>query len=277
MTFGIIEFAGAIFSVRCDSDRPPVFLFAVRKSGSSMLNDVAEVIGEANRYFFVDVAGKLFDKGVPVSEWQSNEAISEIIRPGNLYGGFRNFPTGLAGAADFASARKLLMVRDPRDALVSEYFSTAFSHSVPATGRTRENLLAERRHALRTGVGEYVLSRAESLRQTLREYRAVLDGTWLVIRYEDIIFDKDKLIDGICDQFGWRADDQLRRDIKRSVDVRPFSERPTDFVRRVTPGDHLDKLWSGTTRELDKMFRLSLNGSGTTASHKATIPDQTSR
>lgn len=260
MALSSIEFAGVEFNVQFDElERPPVFLFGIRKSGSSMLNDVAEALGEANRYYFVDVAGKLFNSGVPVSRWQADRTISEIIRPGNLYGGFRNFPMGLVDAPYFAPARKLLLVRDPRDALVSEYFSTAYSHSVPSTGEARENMLAERRRALQTGLSEYVLSRVHSFRQTLGEYREFLDDQWLVVKYEDIIFDKDRLIDGICGQFGWRVEDYSRNIIKSWADVRPVTERPTEFVRRVTPGDHLDKLRPGVIEELNEVLASELD------------------
>ena len=54
-----------------------------------------------------------------------------MIVPGRVYGGFRSMPLVFAQSELYRRSRKILLVRDPRDALVSEYFSLAYSHGLP--------------------------------------------------------------------------------------------------------------------------------------------------
>ena len=43
-------------------------------------------------------------------------------------------------------------------------------------------------------------------------------------------------------QFGWDAPDAVVDRIVARHDIRPTEERPTEFIRKVAPGDHRDKL-----------------------------------
>ena len=54
----------------------------------------------------------------------------------------------------------LLMIRDPRDVMVSEYYSRAISHTLPANSRRRKEFLELRQTAKQMTVDEFVLSRA---------------------------------------------------------------------------------------------------------------------
>src|SRR5581483_992537 len=108
---------------------------------------------------------------------------------GNVYGGFRNYPSGFEQNRFFREGKKVLLVRDPRDALVSEYFSSAYSHSLPSTGGedgAKADLLNQRRQALATPIEESVLEHAKSMRRTVAEYLPLArDPNTLVLRYED--------------------------------------------------------------------------------------------
>src|SRR5215469_13002080 len=111
----------AQFEVADNKGQEAYFVFGVRKSGSSILNSIVGALAGMNGVQFIDVAGTLFKSGLRVADWQNDARLCELLRPGNVYGGFRNLPIGLARAPRFQESRKLFMVRDPRDALVSEY------------------------------------------------------------------------------------------------------------------------------------------------------------
>jgi len=246
---------GVKFEVDDSRSEPPLFILSVRKSGSTMLNKACRQLAHHNNWKFVDVPAAMFANNIPASDWIREPTLKDIVRPGNVYGGFRNFPAGMAAAELFVSGRKVLLVRDPRDALVSEYFSNAYSHSIPAEGEARQDMLSRRAVALGSAIEDYVLRMAPALKRTLAEYTCLgRDDRLLTFRYEDVITRKDKLLTDICAFFGWTLSDQQLRQILGWADVIPTEERPTEFVRKVTPGDHIEKLSAETIDRLDRLL-----------------------
>jgi hypothetical protein len=232
------------------------FVFGVRKSGSSILNNMLHAVADMNGIRYVDVAGVLFDRGLRVPQWQRDPELTTILRPGNLFGGFRNFPLSFLDNEQFEAGKKVLLVRDPRDALVSEYFSNAYSHSVPQAGEFRDKMLQLRSDALRSEIDAYVLKMAPMLKRTLKEYFSLKrDDTLLLLKYEDVITEKRRLINDICRFFGWTVSDQQVNQILGWADVIPSEERPTEFIRKVLPGDHLEKLSRPTVDKLNELLK----------------------
>jgi hypothetical protein len=243
------------FNIANDDERGLYFVLGVRKSGSSIFNSIIGALADMNSLRYVDVAGTLFKSGLRVSDWQRDTELRNLLRPGNVFGGFRNYPIGLAGDPRFAESPKILMVRDPRDALVSEYFSNAYSHSIPQSGQGRSAMLAQRETALNSDLQAYVLKMAPSMRQTLHDYRVLLDHpSARLIRYEDAIIRKRTMIKEICSYFSWSVSEQQTHDIMGWADVIPETERPTEFIRRVLPQDYLEKLAPATIGRLNTIM-----------------------
>jgi hypothetical protein len=254
-----LRFADVEFQIRQAEGQPAFFAFGVRKSGSSVMNQMVSALAKMNRVNYVDVAGQLFAKGVGVSAWQNDAAVGGLLHGGNLYGGFRNAPLGIVQHPLVRASRKVLLVRDPRDALVSEYFSNAYSHSIPKDGETRELMLAQRDAALRASVGDYVKCMAPALRETLREYAGFLDTPGMrLYLYEQAIMDKRWFLQDLCAHFGWTVSEVQLGQILGWADVRPDQENPTKFIRKVTPGDHREKLDQATIESLNEIFAEEL-------------------
>lgn len=219
------------------------FALGVRKSGSSIFSSIVNALAIFNGIHAVDLPGAMFAHGIPYIEWNSDPRIADVVWRGNLYIGFRDPPSGLFGDPVFKAARKILLVRDPRDALVSEYFSNAYSHSLPSELTGGTVMEVQRRRALQSSLEDYVLERVDQLNRTVAAYKHLLaDPNLLVLRYEDVIFRKAWWIDRIVDHFGWRVTEEHARRILEWADVRPTGEDPNAFVRKVEPGDHLNKL-----------------------------------
>lgn len=258
-----IRFCGVTFEIADDPARPPVFVFGIRKSGSSIMNSMLAAVARFNGLNFVDVAGRLFEEGVDVERWRSDPAIASLLRGGNVYGGFRNAPSLLLDAPELVHGRSVLLVRDPREALVSEYFSNAFSHSVPAAGEARAQMLVQRARAQSSDVAAYVQRAANSFREALRQYLPFLALPGLrLYRYEQAILDKRAFLLDACAHFGWRLPEPQLRGILRWADVIPAEENPHAFVRKVTPGDHREKLPPEVISELDEFFGAEMRALG---------------
>ena len=221
------------------------FALGVRKSGSSIFSSIVNALAIFNQIHAVDIPGTMFEHGFRYPDWNGYERIADLLWRGNVYIGFRDAPTAFYGDPVFRESRKILMVRDPRDALVSEYFSNAFSHSLPTDQTGGSVVEQERQKALGSNVEKYVLERVEFLNRTVAGYRGLIRdhaSNLLVLRYEDVIFDKAAWIRRIAGHFEWETSEELIGNILGWADVRPDSEDQTAFVRRVAPGDHLDKL-----------------------------------
>ena len=239
-----------------DGGAPPLFCLGVRKSGSTMLFKLVAFLARRNGMNIVDVPGAFFREGYTVRDWRDLD-LSSLLRPGNIYTGFRAFPEKLAATDAFRAARKLFLYRDPRDALVSQFFSDAYSHGLPRTdtdaGAAGANAFLRKREAAREmGIEAFVDRMVTSMAKTLDAYRPLLDDPLcLALRYEDVILRKGELIDRILAHFGWTCDDATRADILSKIDVVPQVEASTSFVRRVVPGDHREKLSAEAIARLD--------------------------
>jgi hypothetical protein len=246
------------FDIAVDSTSKIYFSLGVRKSGSTLLHKIVSLLARRNRINLVDVPGKFFRNGFVAADWMTTE-MTEIMKPGNLYLGFRSFPTSFSESPAFETSLKVFMYRDPRDALVSQYFSDAYSHAVPkngAPGTGGELFMKKRAEALLEDVDTYVMKHAKSMGRTLLGFEGMLnDPTCLALRYEDYVFQKKRLINKILRHFEWSCHPGHIENILKQMDEVPESEDKHRFVRKVVPGDHRSKLKPETIRELDSRLR----------------------
>jgi hypothetical protein len=260
-----VDERGAIdFNVAANETAPPYFCLGVRKSGSTLLNRIVVGAAKANGINIVDVPGQFFKSGYRVTDWQ-NLDLRSVVRGGNVYGGFRSFPTPFAAIEAYDAAPKVFMFRDPRDALVSQFFSDAYSHSLPSAktevgNQGKEAFLAKRKEALETDIDTYVLEKANSMQKTLMEFEGLLaDPTCLLLRYEEYIFQKKRMIGKILDHFGWTMKRGQIERLMGVVDQVPTSDDKTKFIRNVVPGDHRRKLKEETIQKLDNRLSAVLS------------------
>jgi hypothetical protein len=246
------------FAIKEEGAGSPFFVLGVRKSGSSMLNKIVNFLARRNGVNVVDVPGTFFRKGLGVEDWIEMD-LRPLIRPQNVYSGFRNFPTNLENIPEFQAGLKIFMFRDPRDALISQYFSDAYSHQLPASGRGREVFLSKREEALNTDIDEWVLKHAGSMANTMLRFQPVLhDPKCLGLRYEDFVFQKGRLIHKILLHFDWTLQRGAKERLLSELDVIPESEDQTRFIRKAVPGDHRAKLKAETIRRLSNRLEKVL-------------------
>jgi len=220
---------------------PACFALGVRKSGSSVFHSIVAALAAENGWTAVDLPGTAFEAGWSSEDWIASPALRRLLWRGNAYVGFRAPPVSLYADPIFREARKILLVRDPYDALVSEWFSNRWSHALPAGGARL--LATERERALEQELEDYVVTRSPQLDRTVAGYAPLLDDPQMLVqRYEDVILAKPGWIRSIARHFGWVAEQQLVADIVGWADMVPEIEDPRAFIRRVRPGDGREKL-----------------------------------
>jgi hypothetical protein len=234
------------------------FVLGIRKCGSSVMNSIVADLARQNGKLYRDIAGRFFEADIPERIWRHDPATLNLLVAGHVHGGFRAMPLVFARHELFAASRKILMVRDPRDALVSEYFSNAYSHALPAGGQggATQDLLALRAAALTASIEATVLRQAPALNHTFLEYAAVAgDPATRLFRYEDVILSKRRWVRDIAAHFDWSAEaDGFLDGMMSWADVLPAVERPEQFIRKVVPGDHRNKLSPRVIEQLNEML-----------------------
>lgn len=173
---------------------------------------------------------------------------------GHCYGPFRWFRE----IPDLDKYRAVLHLRDPRDGLVSEYFSFGFSHVT----KTKKQI--EHRDWVRQQtIDEYVLQVAEKKLDIHQAYVEQLlpRPNVLYVTYEQMIEDFDGWLQRIAEHTDLAIPEALDR-IKATHVSSVEKEDPTKHVRQMTPGDHLRKLKPETIERLNDQFRPVLDALG---------------
>ncbi len=227
---------------------PTIFIVGLLKSGSTRLNRIMRPITAAAGLTYRSPAGEMFERGLDLKQ-----ATVDFEPFGYAYGGFRDLPWALPG---FAAERTVLLVRDPRDALTSFYFSLAYSHAPPGTADSPSLLRAfeARRDRVRgMTIDDFVLQEAPSHARLIRRTLANAPRPRLY-RYEEIIFDKQAWAADMVEYLGLSPPPRLVASVVARNDVLPSEDAPLEHIRHVTPGDHRDELRPETISALDARF-----------------------
>lgn len=230
---------------------PSFFVFALPKSGSVLQDKVFEDICHELNIPLISVAKSAFNQGVEESNF--GEEICELFTErGYGFYGFRYFPSYLKNF-ELNKFKKILLIRDPRDILVSHYFSMKNSHGIPQ-GEMGERLLKQRQAIQSMDINEYVLNKANSFLKIYRSYANIKDNSLRIFKYENIVFKKEKWVEQILEFLELELEESQIKSIARKHDIFPDREAPNSHIRKVTPGDYKEKLNKSTINALDSIF-----------------------
>lgn len=233
------------------------FVFGLHKCGSSLMHMmVLDVCKQAN-IPKLNIPGLAFDEGIAWEVWSSDDSLVPIFKQGRLFYGFRFLPEVLLNRdLNIRDKKFVLLVRDPRDALVSAYFSYGgkhLSHKMP--GKNADLFLARIQKTAHLDIDDYVIRRAKGSIKRMAEYRDGLDfNKGRIFRYEDIYFDKLTFLKAIFDHFDIAVDDALLARVAAKHDVRPKQEDVSKHIRKGEPGDYVNKLKPETVEKLNTIL-----------------------
>lgn len=224
------------------------YVFAFAKSGSTLFDNILTSYCAKVGVSTFSLFGQAFDQGINTRDIDS-DAQRCFLDKGYLYIGFRHFP-------DFdialASKKSILLTRDPRDMLVSRYYSIAKSHVIP---KNNKNLQKQRERVSRQRIDDYVIQAAPTYNLQLGEYqKALSESNISIFRYEDVIYRKLEWIQNVLDHLEIEVRRKLLRKIVKIFDILPDEESPHKHIRQVHPGNHKKKLRPETIEKLNEIL-----------------------
>jgi hypothetical protein len=155
----------------------------------------------------------------------------------------------------------IFFVRDPRDILVSMYYSFGFTHPWSPHLEIRAYQEERRKKIEKITIDDYAIQTAPGLKEKfaaiglLRKWAA--DG--LLLRYEDMVNNFEEFyrqLGGFVQLDGSVKDEFFRQTRPRET------ERPGDHKRKGQPGDYLQKLKPDTIRRLNEILENTLKEFG---------------
>ncbi len=239
------------------SRQASLFAIGVVKGGSTLLHNILEDLQPYSCRKLLPIGRKFFASGVPLRE-VVEDVDGLFQQPGYIFATLRWLPQKLFIPA-LGSDKKILLVRDPRDMLVSAYYSFRESHGIPKSGHIKRALERTRKRLQTLTLDEFARSRADPLKAKYFRLMTLLTTQNLLLRrYEDIIFDKHAFVRDIADFFEMDVAPDAIAAIAKKHDVMPATEDTSRHIRQVRPRNFETKLSPGTVEEISHTLRAVL-------------------
>jgi hypothetical protein len=245
------------------SPRPSILHFSFNKAATQTVKKLLIDCGRVNGLTPALLHDYAFHHSMPFLDHLNAEEMqnyAHVFKPeGYLYTVFGGMILGIPSLERF---KVVLVVRDPRDILVSDYYSIAYSHAIP-DGEKRDIYLSRRQAALESTLDEYVLNNANKLKAIFEKYEFHLFSVCSqvhVARYEDMVVDFASWVDALLLAAGLEIPVSMRDELIRNHEERrPRGENVHNHLRRGIPSEHKEKLKSQTIQELNHTFEAPLN------------------
>jgi len=231
---------------------PSIFVVAGHKSGSTLITNILKDIVAETGFPAIPVEAEVWRQGFSVPDWPK-ELYDLLNEPGYLFYSFRwlqKLPTVPA----FATAKKIFLVRDPRDVAVSYYFSMAKAHPIPKAAGPDHGILELRKATDEMDIDEFIQNgKANDILKNVEKYATFFKhSNSLFFRYEDVIFKKCEWISRLSKEIGVDLSEDVMDKISDRHDFFPSKENPNEHIRNVTPGDYKNKLSSDSIAFIEK-------------------------
>jgi len=152
--------------------------------------------------------------------------------------------------------RFLIQVRDPRDILVSEYFSLGWLHSVATWN---DEAKAQRERIQATSIDQFVMEERLTGKPPLRDRMQPLfdlsqNDQATIVTYEEMVTDFPRWLSKVLSAIDLDNDATLTRHLLKQYEHEFTPSTEGGHKRNVTPGDHLQKLKPETVSALNEKF-----------------------
>jgi hypothetical protein len=222
----------------------------VHKAGSMFIykicHDLSKVAGlnyysvnhrKNNKYYFDSEESNLSD----MSQWENKAGCFAPLRY------YFKIPHEL-------DANIILHLRDPRDVLVSLFYSEAYSHSV--IKGVFDLGQSERDEIIKMGIDQFVLLKADEFNIKYLEYHEIMSRqNPIFVKYEDMVINFPYWLKEVAKGFGIKSENQIDKIFKKyKKEFEIKKENIYAHKRKILPGDYKEKLKSETISRLNSIF-----------------------
>ncbi len=229
--------------------------YTTHKCASTFVYRLFDVILKNSEYEFIDYAGAIFSAGDKLKiespyETFLEQAYSDLYSlHGKIYGPQRQY-LDFSGRNNF---KHMFFLRDPRDVLVSSYFSNKFTHAEPLNTVHRNQFLEKRENTKTKEIDSYVLEEAEAwiypLYKQYWELR-VTAKSYIYLKYALFVEDTPEFIQKICEFLDLHPSpediDLLTQEASPTQDIEVMKHK-----RSGKTGQYLEKLHPSTVEKLN--------------------------
>lgn len=255
--------------LKAKSNKPSILHFSFNKAATQYVRDILKKCATQSDIIHIGIHEFAFYNKFPYLDRISREDFDKnysylFKSKGILYSVFGGF---IEGIPDFESYKVVLVVRDPRDILVSKYFSRRFIHEVPIEESGKQQRFLKRREiASKMEIDEFVLMEKEGVLQNFEKYTNQLIDKYThihVTSYEKMIGSFDVWLKELIEYCELEVDQSLFNElVSQQNRKKPKSEDIYNHDRKGVHGDYLEKLKPETIGELNRYFDKYLNKFG---------------
>lgn len=194
-----------LFAQNRNKSRSSVLFFTTHKCASTFVTALLDELADQSDYETLNHEAAYWELGDQVDE--SNMHICDFLtqnydalfrKHGEIYGPLR-FAVDFPGRKNF---KHIFFFRDPRDVLVSMYYSFGFTHPEPINSEVRQRFLKDRAEIQAQGIDDFVLSRAAGnlipIFQGFRELAETAPGA-LFLTYDEFSQHTDVFLRKVTD------------------------------------------------------------------------------
>lgn len=232
-------------------NHPSIIHFSVNKAATQYVKDIlARCIAE-NNMLHIRMNEYAFSSSLPYLDHLNEIGMrnyQHVFQPqGFLYSAFGGFIEGIDNLEEY---KILLMIRDPRDVLVSSFYSIANSHPLPGDSFKEKKFMEERIFANNVGINKYVLSKCEKVKKYYERYINLLlvnCPSSKVLKYEEMIGDFQTWLEEILGYCELTISNQLKNNLlEEAHKSKSIEENQNSHKRQLFPGDYSRKLEADT-------------------------------
>ena len=256
---------------RNENQIPSILHFSLNKAATQHTKSILRRCASENGMVPVSLHDYAFHTDFPYLDLLSESELKRfhhLFKPtGYLYSVFGGM---IESIPELEKYKIVFMIRDPRDILVSEYYSIAYSHVLPdRKGNKYEHFMKRRSTAQSSSIDDFVVADSERIYEILQRYKDLLIDRYphaYLTKYEEMISDFNGWLDGLIEHCQLKVStDLLNSLLAKNVRSLPTEENVQRHIRKGKAKDYQEKLKPETIRYLDSKFFPMLKVFGYTA------------
>lgn len=249
---------------KTQNNNPSIIYFSFNKAATQYVKSILKKCAIQNGMVPVQMAEYAFETDFPYlpgAGFEVFELYKHIFKEkGYIYGPFAGMINGID---HFEKYKIIFMTRDPRDLLVSSFFSFGWSHPTPKYGSNKTNDFINRRREIQSKkIDEFVISESEKVFSRFTKYQEELIEKHKNIHltsYEKMNCDFKNWLNEIINYAGFNLSEQFISEIiENNKIIKTGKENPKKHMRKGVPGDYKEKLSPETISYLNKKYYKTL-------------------